>query len=278
MQMSLDPEIFMDIAPQLLQIDIPTRPEALVKLALLLAEDDVNFQSLGGLIEADMALAGAVMKAVNSSLYGLKGRVQTVQQAVTYLGMREISAVTYEIGLRSVFPAAPELHALWERASMRGLLMGRLAQALSMDAWSAHTAGLFEECGKAILFKHDKARYQPMLASAAHDGELTEMELKTFGIGHDALGAKLCENWGLSAAAVASVQHHVRVHTLRQLPRSSGRSVCVLSGLANTIMSNPDELEEVTQALAPQAMLDQSLLLKGARKVKDKIDEAIADA
>lgn len=268
----------MDIDPKLLQIDIPARPEALVKLALLLAEDDVNLQSLSGLIEADMALAAAVMKAVNSSLYGLKGRVQTVQQAVTYLGMREISGVTYEIGLRSVFPPAPELNTLWERASVRGLLMGRLAQALSMDAWSAHTAGLFEECGKAILFKHDKARYQTMLASAAHDGDLVVMEEQTFGISHDALGAKLCENWGLSAAAVASVLHHVRVNTLRQLPRSAGRSVCVLSGLANTLMNKPDELEEVTQALAPQAMLDQTLLLKGARKVKDKIDDALSDA
>jgi HD-like signal output (HDOD) protein len=267
----------MDINPKLLQIDIPARPEALVKLALLLAEDDVNLQSLGALIEADMALAAAVMKAVNSSLYGLKGRVQTVQQAVTYLGMREISAVTYEIGLRSVFPPAPELHSLWERAGVRGLLMGRLAQALSMDAWSAHTAGLFEECGKAILFKHDKAVYQPLLSAAANDAELVILEEQAFGISHDTLGAKLCENWGLSAAAVASVQHHVRVNALHQLPRSAGRSVCVLSGLANTLMTAPDQLEEVTQALAPQAMLDQTLLLKGARKVKDKIDDALAD-
>ncbi|MES2887349.1 MAG: HDOD domain-containing protein [Pseudomonadota bacterium] len=267
----------MDMDPKLLQIDIPARPEALVKLALLLAETDVNLQSLGTLIESDMALAAAVMKAVNSSLYGLKGRVQTVQQAVTYLGMREISAVTYEIGLRSVFPPAPELHSLWERASVRGLLMGRLAQALSMDAWSAHTAGLFEECGKAILFKHAKAVYQPLLASAANDAELVILEEQTFGTSHDVLGAKLCENWGLSAAAVASVQHHVRVNSLHQLPRSSGRSVCVLSGLANTLMTDPDRLEEVTQALAPQAMLDQTLLLRGARKVKDKIDDAMDD-
>ena len=36
-----------------------------------------------------MALANAaVMKAVGSSLYGLRGRVQTVHQALTYLGMR----------------------------------------------------------------------------------------------------------------------------------------------------------------------------------------------
>lgn len=261
--------------PQLLQVDIPTRPDALIKLASLLAEDDVNVGALAALIESDMALAGAMMKAVNSSLYGLKGRVQTVQQAATYLGMREISALAYEIGLRSVFPAVKELQAIWDRATIRGLLMGRLAQALNMDAWSAHTAGLFEECGKAILFKHDQAAYQELLGMARNDIELAVLEQKHYGISHDVLGAKLCENWGLSMAAVASVAHHIQVNLSHELPRSSGRSVCVLSGLANTLMTEPDRLEEVAMALAPQAMLDQTLLIKGAQKVKEKIDGAL---
>jgi alkyl hydroperoxide reductase subunit AhpF len=51
-----------------------------------------------------MSFAAAVMKAVNSPLYGLKGRVQSVQQAVTYLGVREISAIAYETGLQAAFP------------------------------------------------------------------------------------------------------------------------------------------------------------------------------
>src|SRR5213075_1783366 len=122
-----------------LNIDIPAQPEALVKLSLLLADDDVNIPALGGLIESDMALAAAVMKAVNSSLYGLKGRVQSVQQAVTYLGMREVAAITFEMGLRAAFPPAPELEPLWQRAARRGLLMGRMAQQLDIDAWAAHS-------------------------------------------------------------------------------------------------------------------------------------------
>ena len=267
----------MDIDPKLLQVDIPARPEALVKLGELLASDTVNLQALGDLIEGDMALAAAVMKTVSSPIYGLRGRVQTVRQAVTYLGIREISAVTYEVGLRSIFPAVAELNAVWERASVRGLLMGRLAQELGMDAWSAHTAGLFEECGKAVFFKHAQAVYQPMLTSAASVLELVDLEVKNFGTSHDIVGAKLCEGWGLSAAAVASVQHHVRVQHAHQLPRVPSRFVCVLSGLAYALMTDPDSLEAVTQALAPQAMLDQGSLLKGARKVKEKIDDALEE-
>ena len=62
-----------------LNIDIPTQPDSLVKLSMLLSADEVNLQAVSSLIESDMALASAVLKAVNSSLYGLSGRVQSVQ-------------------------------------------------------------------------------------------------------------------------------------------------------------------------------------------------------
>ena len=136
----------MSVDPQLrtLEIDIPSQPDSLVKLSLLLADEEVNQQAIAALVESDMALAAAVMKAVNSSLYGLAGRVQSVQQAITYLGTREVAGITFEMGLRAAFPPAAELESIWARAAHRGLVMGRLAQTLGQDAWAAHSAGLFE--------------------------------------------------------------------------------------------------------------------------------------
>ena len=123
-----------------------------------------------------MALAAAVLKAVNSAMYGLRGRVQSVQQAITYLGTREVASVTFEMGLRAVFPPAPELEPVWERARVRGLLMGRIGRELGVDAWAAHSAGLFEECGKAVMFRHATERYRPMLREAKSDEELLLLE------------------------------------------------------------------------------------------------------
>ena len=123
-----------------LNIDVPAQPEALVKLSLLLADAHVNLHALSALIESDMALASAVLKAVNSSLYGLAGRVQSVHQASTFLGTREVAAITFEMGLKAVFPAGPELEPVWERAGVRGLLMGRIANALDVDPWASHSA------------------------------------------------------------------------------------------------------------------------------------------
>ena len=269
----------MSVNPELraLDIDIPTQPEALVKLSLLLADDEINLAAAAELIETDMALAAAVMKAVNSSLYGLKGRVQSVHQAITYLGMREVAAITFEMGLRAAFPPAPELEPLWQRAALRGLLMGRLGQQLALDAWGAHSAGLFEECGKAVLFRHSSDHYRPMLRAADNDTELAMLERTGFGVSHDALGGALCESWGLGPAAVSSVRHHVTAQGLLELPGPPARrSVLALSVIAAAIVTMPPSVDEVVPQIAPQADLDTTLVLRATRKLVDDLQAAQA--
>jgi HD-like signal output (HDOD) protein len=269
----------MPVNPELraLDIAIPAQPDSLVKLSLLMAEDDLNLIAIAQLIESDMALAAAVMKAVNSSLYGLKGRVQSVQQAITYLGMREVAGITFEMGLRAAFPPAAELEPLWKRAGQRGLLMGRLAQRLSLDAWAAHSAGLFEECGKAVLFRHASDHYRAMLRAASSDSELLTLELAGFGVSHDALGAALCESWGVAPAAVGSVRHHVAVQATLQMPEGlTRRPIAVLSAIVGALMDRPDALDAVVGQLAPQADLDLTLTLRAARQLEEELMQAQA--
>jgi len=269
----------MSVNPELraLDIDIPSQPQSLVKLSLLLAEDDVNLTAVAELIEADMALAAAVLKAVNSSLYGLKGWVKSVGQAATYLGVNEVAAITFEIGLRAAFPPAAELEPIWRRASRRGLLMGRLATRLSLDAWGAHSAGLFEECGKAVLFRHAPDHYPSMLRAARDDSELVSLEVAGFGVSHDALGAALCESWGLGAAAVASVRHHVQAQAGGELPEPQPRrAITALSVIAYAMMGEPDTLDEVVGRIAPLAEIDVTLALRSARRVLEQLQDAAA--
>jgi HD-like signal output (HDOD) protein len=267
----------MSVNPELrsLDITIPAQPEGLVKLSLLMAEDEINVGAIASLIESDMALAAAVLKAVNSSLYGLKGRVQSVQQAVTYLGLREIAGITFEMGLRAAFPPAAELEPLWQRAAMRGLLMGRLGQRLSLDAWAAHSAGLFEECGKAVLFKHAADHYRAMLRAASSDSELLTLEHAGFGVSHAALGAALCDSWGLDPTAVASVRHHVALQATKVFPETlTRRSIAALSVIVHALMEEPASLDDVVQQVAPQTGIEPTLTLRSARQLEAEMTVA----
>jgi HD-like signal output (HDOD) protein len=189
--------------------------------------------------------------------------------------MREVAAITFEMGLRAAFPPAAELEPLWQRAARRGLVMGRLGQRLSLDAWAAHSAGLFEECGKAVLFRHSPDHYGAMLRAAASDTDLLALEHTGFGVSHDALGAALCESWGLGPAAVASVRHHVALHATRRFPpQMTRRAAGALSAIARALIEAPETLDEVVAEIAPQAELDTTLALRGARAVMEQLQQA----
>ncbi|MGS0758701.1 HDOD domain-containing protein, partial [Roseateles sp. GG27B] len=81
-------------------------------------------------------------------------------------------------------------------------------------------------------------------------------EHTAFGVSHDALGAALCESWGLGPAAVASVRYHVEVQATRLMPESlQRRGVSAISMLAWALMRQPESLEEIAAEIAPQAAL-----------------------
>ena len=249
-------------------IDLPARPQALVELSLLLAQEEINLRAAARVVEQDMALSSAVLKTVNSPRYGLSVRVQSVQQALTYLGMREVAALTFEAGLRGAFPHVPEVLALWDRAARRGAIMGQLGQLLSIEPWAAHSAGLFEECGKAVLFCHSPDHYRAMMRAAGSDAELCQLEQAGFGIGHDALGAVLCESWGLAPAAVACVRLHVQAQSAAPWPAHLPHpAMLALSALARTLIEQPDALEETAARLAGPARHEPAALLRAAQRV-----------
>lgn len=198
----------MTIAPQLrnLNIDLPACPGTLVKLSLLMADENSSIDQLSALIETDMALSSAVVRTVNSALFGLLKRVETVHEGIRYLGMAQVAGLTYEIGLRGAFPPSPLLQQIWDRAGVRGLAMGRIARQMDVDPWQAHTSGLFAETGRAVLYAYDRPRYQALDVNDSDEALLCAAEIEAFGVSHSALGAALCQSWGLSREVSDSVR------------------------------------------------------------------------
>lgn len=230
----------MSIAPQLrnLNIDLPACPSTLVKLSLLMAEEDSSIDQLAALIETDMALSSAVVRTVNSALFGLLKRVETVHEGIRYLGMAQVAGLTYEIGLRGAFPPSPLLQKIWDRAGVRGLAMGRIARQLDVDPWQAHTAGLFAETGRAVLYAYDRQRYQE-LNDQSDESMLCAAEIEAFGVSHSALGAALCQSWGLHRDVSDSVRARPNAHEQWPQERPAVQKLLTIGAAVDALLLNP---------------------------------------
>jgi len=58
--------------------------------------------------------------------------------------------------------------------------------------------------------------------------------------------------------------------------RIQRRAICAISALANALIVDPDTLDDVARAVAPQAELDVMLVLRGTRRVQEQIEAAVA--
>lgn len=224
-----------------LDVDLPACPRTLLDLLVLLEDDGASVNTMAELIERDMALASAVVRTVNSAMFGLLRRVETVGEAVRHLGTTEVASITFATALRAAFPPTPQLDALWDQSTRCGLLMGRSAPGLGLDIWRAHTAGLFARCGQAVLLSCSNGLYSTLLDAYRDDlPALLQAERDAFGVTHAAYGSALCASWGLAADVVKYV--HVRVepqsswHTLS----APVRDLLVLGSLVDELVAGED--------------------------------------
>lgn len=245
----------MPVDPCLRSLDLtlPACPSAVLKLAQLMPREDVSVKELAAVVEGDMALAAAVMRTVNSAMFGVLRRVETVGEAALFLGMREVATITCEQGLRAAFPVSPAMNHLWDQARLRSLLMGRSAVELGVHAWQAQSAGLFAQVGQAALMAHDPARHAAVLASLPIDAgpaPLAAAERERFGVDHAVLGSALCRVWGVAAA----VADHVRDRPLEPSAWSTRphavKSLLHLGRLVDACMADPASLETVGAGMA----------------------------
>ncbi len=248
----------MSIAPTLrnLNIDLPACPSTLVKLSLLMAEETSTVDQLAGLIETDMALSSAVVRTVNSALFGLLKRVESVHEGIRYLGMAQVAGLTYEIGLRGAFPPSPLLQKIWDRAGVRGLAMGRIARQLDVDPWLAHTTGLFAESGRAVLYAYDRQRYDALHGSVPDEAALCAAETEAFGVSHAALGGALCQSWGLSRDVADTVRARPTLAADWPQERPAVQKLLTIGAAVDALLLNPTgqaDPESVWLGLEPVA-------------------------
>ena len=141
-------------------IKIPPCPKVLVDLQQVLQGPDAGNHVIERLIGRDMKLAAEVFKTANSARFAsMKKKFNSLDQAIAVLGHRAISNIVRAAALRaSLGGPDPRLVRFWERATDIAMLCSIVADhAPAAGAFSpeqAFAAGMFHDCGVAVLMQH----------------------------------------------------------------------------------------------------------------------------
>lgn len=206
----------MDMVPHGIifhELKFPPRPEVVTVLAEESVREQPNLLRIGNLVKADVALAGAMLKAVNSPYCGLARKVTSVRQAIDLLGLKKVQSIATGLALRTALGAPREqrMERFWDSAAKVALIAALIARRQSgVQADEAYTYGLFHDCGIPMLLNRFPA-YRTALVNAnqAEETPFTVTEERGVGTHHAVVGYFMARSWGLSdSLSNAILLHH----------------------------------------------------------------------
>lgn len=214
-------------------IKIPPLPEVLIKIQTLLAHPDAGVADVAKLIRQDGALSGAVFRVVGSPVFGLRTKVETVERAVSLLGIPPTLAILRGISLRAALGGDAHnaaLEALWNRSgqiAQYAMASTKRLQPRGITPDQAYTLGMFHDCGLALLVKRLPA-YGAHLAKGRWE-EIPALD-QAQNTDHALLGEMVAKNWQLPEVIAQSIRHH---HNIEAQDLSDGVArLCALLNFA----------------------------------------------
>lgn len=188
---------------------LPALPATYQRVVDIAERDDFSLREISDAIQDDVALTAATMKLVNSSFFGLRSDVTSIEQAVSLLGLDVIRGLLLANSLFSESPSsAPwlDLARLAERSRTVAALARALAkvdgnnsrdQALSFLSGMVHGAGL-------LLLSRSRSVDLPT-ATGIEASIDPDVDIRLFGVDRYALGAYLLRLWGFETTIVEAV-------------------------------------------------------------------------
>jgi HD-like signal output (HDOD) protein len=218
-------------AEALKDIAIPPCPGIVAGLLAEAQREDIDFIRISRLITGDVALAAAVLKSANSPFFALRRKVQSVQQAVAVLGLRNLLKIVYGVVLRQSLGGAdaPQLARFWERSNYNAVvsayLAGRLPGVTSDDAY---TLGLFHDAGIAILMQKFPDYRETLMQANAEPQAATAIEDARHHTSHVVVGALLARGWYLPDQVVWAIRYHHDPSVFTAPRKHATPDVCLL--------------------------------------------------
>jgi HD-like signal output (HDOD) protein len=197
---------------------IPSLPAIYSQLTAALRSETTSLRQIEEIVAKDVGMATKLLQLANSAFIGVHGRVSSLSQAVSLIGVETVRTLTLSIHVFSRFDknaaTAARLAALWEHSVSVATLAQRIAAAETGDkamAEECFAAGLLHDVGKVILLGEKPREYAEILARLdAGMGSIEALETEALGCSHAQLGAYLMSMWGLPMLLVHAVAFHHR--------------------------------------------------------------------
>ena len=189
-----------DIEKVLASIDTMAaqRPVA-AQIVSVANSDDTSAKALARILASDVALASRVMKLANSAYFGMRGRVTSLQFAVTVVGFTTVRTMA-TVALTNLDDESRLPENFWDVTTSLALAASTLAPRFGERPQDSLCLGLLAQMGAALLHHNDRDGYREIVESQPTFRGRRTAESRRYGINSLRLTAVALEQWGFPAA------------------------------------------------------------------------------
>jgi HD-like signal output (HDOD) protein len=209
---STTPNFINDIATG--RVDLPTIPRVVQRLIAALRDPQVDARKISEELSQDPVLSAKVLRLANSSFFGGKRSMSSIDSAVAMVGSEAINKLIVACGVSSAFNEIPgiSLRDFWRDALLVATAAGKLAPRLQADTEAAYICGLLHATGHLILCQTYPAVANGMFTGYAvvRGAKLAAIENEAFGIDHPTVGALWVESLGFPQHVIDTIRNSVR--------------------------------------------------------------------
>jgi HD-like signal output (HDOD) protein len=195
--------------------DFPTLPTIYTQLMEIMGSSRSTIENVAAVIERDQASSIKILRTVNSSVYGLNKKVDSIREAIFYLGFQEVKNLVFSLTMINLFKNKKKLSFFnlvdyWKHSIAVGVitrLIGKVIGEKKLDNY--FISGIIHDIGKLYFVYYKAADYQIVVENTINNDKLiinTERDL--IGMDHCQAGWEIAKKWQLPDSLAYSILYH----------------------------------------------------------------------
>ena len=235
-------------------------PATAVQLLALLDDPDVPLRKIADVASRDVGIAAALLRMANSPIFGMRGRVGSIGEAMRRIGTAQARLLVLTWGVAQAGQKELPLYGLASGEFMRhSELVATLSMAIAREmrypaAGVAYSAGLLHDIGKVVINAVVQQGgpgapstgpfvVKPMLPGS----DIVTIEKAAVGTDHAAIGRDLASLWALPKELSDAICFH------HSTPPSTSSALPGIVALANAVAGQTDHTyPEVLRVPVPE--------------------------
>jgi len=235
-------------------------PEICTELDRMIDDPSNNIQDMSKLICQDVNLSARLLKLANSSLYGFRGRVDSIARAISIIGTTELLILIMATSTIMTFNKIPgnffNMAGFWRHSVYCGVFARHLARLCNvLHPERLFIAGLLHDFGLLAICSGypniaNQIFSQLNKTETATNKTIYEIEKSILGFDHAEVGRELAIKWHLPKYLQETIYYHHHLE-LAEKPTLDAAIIHVASEVTHAIETGAiDDFHEDISELA----------------------------